>query len=71
MIDYKTKTIAIEWCIDDVQNVRPYLTDEQAWEVLKAIVDRHDANIGVNWDYIEAVADDMFDEPDNEGSENE
>ena len=62
MIDEKTKTIAIEWCIDDVWEMRPDLTSDQAWEVLKAIVDRHDANIGINWEYIEAVADDLYPE---------
>jgi hypothetical protein len=60
MIDEKTKTIAIEWGIEDVQSVREDLNDEQAWEVLKQVERRHDAEIGINWDYIAAVADDLY-----------
>lgn len=62
MIDEKTKTVAIEWGVEDVQSERPDLTDDQAWEVLKAVIDRHDANIGVNWEFICSVADDMYPE---------
>lgn len=62
MINEKTKTIAIEWGIEDVQNVREDLTDAQAWQVLKAVESRHDAEIGINWDYLAAVADDIFPE---------
>ena len=62
MLDEKTKTVAIEWGVEDVQSERPDLNDEQSWEVLKAVIDRHDANIGVNWEFIGAVADDMFPE---------
>ena len=66
MIDHKAKTISIEWCIEDVQNVREDLNDQQAWEVLLAVWGRHDAEIGINWDYIEAVADDLYPETQNE-----
>lgn len=66
MIDHKAKTISIEWCIEDVQSVREDLNDQQAWEVLLAVWGRHDAEIGINWGYIEAVADDLYPEVQNE-----
>jgi hypothetical protein len=66
MIDHKTKTIAIEWCVDDVLNVRDDLTEDQAWDVLQAVVSRHNAEIGINWEYIAAVADDLYPEDDED-----
>lgn len=62
MINHKDKTIAIQWGVEDVLEVRPDLSEDQAWSVLVAVADRHDANIGINWEYIEAVADDLFPE---------
>ena len=53
-------TISIIWAIEDVQDVRKDLTDEQAWEVLKAVEKGHDADIGVTWDFLRNTADDMF-----------
>jgi len=38
------KTISIVWGTDDVKEIRPDLTDEQAWEVLKEAEHFHDAN---------------------------
>ena len=52
--------IAIVWNIDDVQELRPDLTDEQAREVLQQAQDRHDAGIGINWDVLEIHADELF-----------
>jgi hypothetical protein len=52
--------IASIWHIEDVQSVRPDLTDGQAWEVLQAAKDNHDATIGINWDVLEFHADDLF-----------
>jgi hypothetical protein len=54
------REISIGWCIEDVQSIRPDLTDEQATEVLLRIERKHDANIGVNWDVLQAWADEMF-----------
>ena len=53
-------TITISWHIDDVKAVRPELTDEQARDVLGRVNKCHDANIGINWDVLRAVADDLF-----------
>jgi hypothetical protein len=54
------RKIALVWCIEDVQAVRPDLTDEQAWEVLQAVKRQHDATIGVSWLTLECVAEDLF-----------
>ena len=53
-------TIALLWCIDDVLEIRPDLTEEQAGEVLTRVDDIHDASIGLSWDTLQAVADDMY-----------
>jgi hypothetical protein len=54
------RQIAAIWCIDDVKGIRPHLSDDQAWEVLKAVGDRHDASWGICWTTLEIVADDLF-----------
>ena len=54
------KMVAVVWCIEDVQDVRPDLTEEQAWEVLRCCRQRHDCNFGFNWEFIEMVADDRY-----------
>ena len=58
----KRRQIAIVWSIEDVQAVRPDLTEEQAWEVLQECEHRHDCEIGFTWLFIESVADDCFPE---------
>ena len=52
--------IAIIWSIADVQAKRPDLSDEQSMRVLLQCERRHDAEIGINWDVIEATAQDMY-----------
>lgn len=52
--------IALLWAVDDVLEVRPDLTNEQAMEVLKKVERRHDCTIGVTWDTLEWTADDLF-----------
>ena len=52
--------ISISWSIQDVQSVREDLSDEQATEVLQYACRQHDASIGINWDVLEAIADDTF-----------
>ena len=54
------REITVTWCIEDVQEERPDLSDEQASEVLKVVLDRHDANIGINWHFINHVAEHLF-----------
>ena len=45
------------WHIEDVQGVAPDLDDDEAREVLNIMAKKSDANIGINWDSIEAWAD--------------
>lgn len=53
----KRRQIAVIWSIEDVQEIRPDLTDEQAWVVLQAACRYHDATIGINWDVLGCHAD--------------
>jgi hypothetical protein len=54
------RKIAAVWCIEDVQAMRPDLTDEQAWEALRQVKRNHDAEVGINWYTLEWVAEDLF-----------
>lgn len=55
-------SIFIEWCIDDVKEVREDLDDEQAMEVLEFVKDKHDATMGITWDTLEYAADHLYPE---------
>ena len=61
----KHRQIAAIWSIEDVKGVRPHLTDDQAWEVLEQVGDKHDADWGISWTTLETVADDLFPESDD------
>jgi len=54
------KQIALIWSVEDVQELRPDLTDDQAWEVLLEVQRHHDAELGVNWLTLEWAAKDLF-----------
>jgi hypothetical protein len=54
------KCISITWCVDDVLEIRPDLTEDQAMEVLEMVKKKHDAEIGINWTVLETIADFMF-----------
>lgn len=58
----ESRTVFFTWAIEDVQSVREDLTDEQAYEVLIECENNHDAELGMNWDAIRVVADNMFPE---------
>ena len=45
------------WHIEDVQSVAEDLSDDEAREVLRIMDRKSDANIGINYDSIEAWAD--------------
>jgi len=63
MNNFDSKTqIAIIWSIEDVQSIRQDLTDEQAMEVLQLVEKRHDASIGISWDTIEYMAEELYPE---------
>ena len=55
-------TISITWGIEDVLQQRPDLTDQQAREVLQCLDRNHDATIGINWDVIDCVCEEMHPE---------
>jgi hypothetical protein len=56
----KNRIIGHLWGIEDVQEVRPDLNDDQAWQVLQAIEQRLDSQFGMSWDTIEIIADELF-----------
>jgi hypothetical protein len=56
------RQVAVIWGTEDIQNVRPDLTSDQAWQVLQECQTRHDCNDGFTWDFIEIVADRLFPE---------
>ena len=55
-----------KWHISDVQEDNEWVTDDQAREVLKWMNKYHDANIGINWDFISAVVELKFPEPEEQ-----
>jgi hypothetical protein len=57
------RQIAIVWSIEDVQEVRPDLSDGKCFQVLLAVKRHHDARTGINWDVLDCVADALFPEP--------
>ena len=66
----KSDSIAIVWHVDDVLDQCPTLSRDEALEVLHALKYKHDANIGINWEVIESVAQsyypEKFEEPDED-----
>lgn len=56
----KRRHIAAIWSIEDVQQVRPDLTDDQAWQVLLEVDRHHDAELGINWLTLEILAEELF-----------
>jgi len=56
----RRKQIAVIWDVKDVREVRPDLTDEQAWEVLQQTRHQHDATLGINWETLELTAQMLF-----------
>jgi hypothetical protein len=64
------KQIAASWSVEDVQEIRPDLTEDQAWEVLQEVGRRHHAEIGINWQVLECFAEALFG-PAPEASETE
>src|SRR5262249_34547065 len=56
----KRDQVAVIWSIEDVQEIRPDLTLEQAWEVLQRTSSKHDANLGITWQTLENQARSLF-----------
>lgn len=59
----KKSKLVIEWCAEDVLQVRPDLDKKRALEVLRSVDHYHDASIGVNWNILKLHADDIFPPP--------
>ena len=59
-IDLDVNQIAIIWSVEDVLMQCPWLSDEDAQEVLYNLEHKHDASIGINWDVIDITADIIF-----------
>ena len=53
----REKRLSIVWSTLDVQSQAESkglsIDDDQAYEILKQVIDRHDASTGVSWDTIE------------------
>ena len=49
----KDGSISITWNIEDVLEIEPDFSEEQAIEVLELALDNHDANQGINWTVLE------------------
>ena len=45
------------WYEDDVRNVDDSVTDEEARAALRYAANNHDAELGINWDSLEAALD--------------
>ena len=54
------RQIAIIWSVEDVQEIREDLSDEQAMKVLFIVKQTHDAEQGVHWDTLRYWADELF-----------
>ena len=52
--------LADDWHIEDIQSVRADLDDDQAHQVLEAVADNFDANVGITWDVLEFWAHELF-----------
>ena len=60
--DAQTQTLQDPWHVEDVQQQRPDLTEDQASEVLAFMAKNFDANIGINWDVIDSAAEYLYPE---------
>lgn len=58
------RQVAVIWSVEDVQEIRPDLNDDKAWEVLLRCRKVHDCEVGFSWELIEFVADDLYPELD-------
>jgi hypothetical protein len=58
------KTITIKWSTDDVlmraDDMGLPISEEAGDQILQNVFDKHDANIGVNWEVIEFHIEDFL-----------
>ena len=60
---HQDKQVACIWGVEDVQKLRPDLTNDQAWEVLQRVEHEHDADHGIVWNTLRHAADELFPQP--------
>jgi hypothetical protein len=66
------RQIADVWSIEDVQAVRPDLSEDQCWEVLQFTDSTKDAELGITWLTLEMAAEHLFgDAPETNQAEKE
>jgi hypothetical protein len=66
------RQIAHIWSTEDVQSVRPDLSEEQAWDVLQNVDHHKDAELGITWLTLEMTAEHLFgDAPETDKAEEE
>ncbi len=66
------RQIADVWSIEDVQAVRPDLSEDQCWEVLQLTDRTKDAELGITWLTLEMAAEHLFgDAPETNQAEKE
>jgi hypothetical protein len=54
------RSVRVRWCLEDMQAVRPDLRDEECMNVLRRVVDKHDATIGISWETLDIHAADIY-----------
>jgi len=52
-------SIRLRWSTEDVIYAHPKISEEDAIKVLRAVKKCHNADVGVTWDVISDVADDL------------
>ena len=62
VIEMGSYTISVDWCVEDVQEVRPDLSVEQCINVLDHVKKYHDANDGISWHTLDAAAEVLYPE---------
>ena len=67
----KRRQIAHIWSIEDVQGIRPDLTEEQCWEVLQHVDHYKDAELGITWLTLEMAAEHLCGDAPKDAAEGE
>lgn len=62
----RRRQVAAIWSLDDVQELRPDVNDNHAWDVLRECRKLHDCKLGFSWLLIQAVANDLNPRPSND-----
>jgi hypothetical protein len=56
----RKKQIAMIWCTQDVQKVRPDLSKDEAWTVLKEVFRCWSPHYGIKWDTLRDTAEYLY-----------